>query len=243
MARHPTPSVAEGLDSSVLQHSVADVHYHAAKSFPEIYACVREGDVENLDYYLHHKDYVEHQKATLNRLNLVYAVYVLCGLCIMCAREGGLPLERCVMIASKFAEKSSKIDQSEDLFEFVCRLHREFAKEIHQYRINDRDHTIAKCRNYVYSNIYAKIDLGELSAFCGYSLNGLQHYFRKKMGITLTQYIRKEKIRKAQFLLRHTDDSCVTISQKLSFCSQSYFIDQFKREMGLTPNQFRKQRD
>jgi AraC-like DNA-binding protein len=233
----------ERLDSSVLQHSVAEEYYHVVKPFPKIYACVREGDVENLDYYLYRKDYVENQNATLNRMYFSYTVHLLCGLCVMCAREGGLPLERCLMLASKFAEKSLRIDQSEDLLEFVRRLHREFAKEVQHYKINDRDYTIAQCRNYIYSNIHAKIDLRELSAVCGYSLNGLQHYFRKKMGITLTQYIRKEKIRKAQFLLRHTDDSCATISQKLSFCSQSYFIDQFKRETGITPHQFRKQRD
>jgi AraC-like DNA-binding protein len=231
-----------GLDPSIFRHSVAEEYYSAVKPFPKIYACIREGDVENLDYYLQSKDYVEHQRATLNRMYFSYSVHLLCGLCIMCAREGGLPLERCLMLASKFAEKSIRLNQSEDLLEFVCRLHREFANEVHHYRIKDSDHVITQCRTYIYSNIQTKIDLEELATFCGYTLNGLQHYFRKKTGTTLTQYIRKERIRKAQFLLHHTDDSCAAISQKLSFCSQSHFINQFKCETGLTPNQFRKQR-
>ncbi|MBP5261792.1 MAG: helix-turn-helix transcriptional regulator, partial [Clostridiales bacterium] len=60
------------------------------------------------------------------------------------------------------------------------------------------------------------------------------------MGITISQYIRDQKISIACNMLRHLDDSSLTISNYLGFSSQSHFIQVFKKCIGVPPEEYRK---
>ena len=68
----------------------------------------------------------------------------------------------------------------------------------------------------------------------------LSALFHKETGQTLTVFIHKVLIEKAQNLLAHSDYSLGEISTYLNFSSQSYFISIFKRYTGITPRQYRK---
>ena len=68
----------------------------------------------------------------------------------------------------------------------------------------------------------------------------LSALFHKETGQTLTVFIHKVLIEKAQNLLAHSDYSLGEISTYLNFSSQSYFISIFKRYTGITPGQYRK---
>ena len=68
----------------------------------------------------------------------------------------------------------------------------------------------------------------------------LSALFHKETGQTLTVFIHKVLIEKAQNLLAYSDYSLGEISTYLNFSSQSYFISIFKRYTGITPGQYRK---
>jgi AraC-like DNA-binding protein len=60
------------------------------------------------------------------------------------------------------------------------------------------------------------------------------------MGITLSRYIRDQKINVACNMLRHLDESSLTIANYLGFSSQSHFIQVFKKSTGMTPEEYRR---
>lgn len=68
----------------------------------------------------------------------------------------------------------------------------------------------------------------------------LSDLFHKIEGITIQQYIRKEKIRLAENMLRYSDYEVKEIANYLSFCSQSYFGNIFRQQTGMTPARYRK---
>ena len=54
------------------------------------------------------------------------------------------------------------------------------------------------------------------------------------------EYIHKEKIKEAKYLLQHSDYTLTEITLFLNYPSQSYFTQIFRRYTGWTPLQFRE---
>ena len=64
--------------------------------------------------------------------------------------------------------------------------------------------------------------------------------FRRETGVTLTEYILKEKTEEAKRRLRYTDKSLSAIASYLGFSSQSHFSRTFRKYTGLTPGEYRQ---
>ncbi len=73
------------------------------------------------------------------------------------------------------------------------------------------------------------------------NLNGnyLAEIFKKQENISIPNYILKEKINLSKNLLIYSNFSYVAIATNLGFSSQSYFIQKFSEQTGLTPKKFR----
>ena len=65
--------------------------------------------------------------------------------------------------------------------------------------------------------------------------------FRKELGITYRDYISKLRINHAKLLLRTTNLKCSEISLRSGFNDAHYFSVVFKKKIGLSPLQFRRQ--
>ena len=59
------------------------------------------------------------------------------------------------------------------------------------------------------------------------------------MGCGIPEYIHKEKLREAKYLLINTDYALADIAGFLNYPTQSYFTQIFKRYAGMTPQQYR----
>lgn len=68
----------------------------------------------------------------------------------------------------------------------------------------------------------------------------LSSCFKQEVGESLSHYIRRKRIRRAEKLLREGSASTADIAAICQFCSQSHFIQVFKKMKGLTPEQFRR---
>jgi AraC family transcriptional regulator of adaptative response / methylphosphotriester-DNA alkyltransferase methyltransferase len=75
----------------------------------------------------------------------------------------------------------------------------------------------------------------------GISQNHLIHLFRQQYHMTPVEYITTLRVEKARQMLRHTDTKIVTIALLCGFGSLSNFYGFFKKQIGLTPSEYRKQ--
>ena len=64
--------------------------------------------------------------------------------------------------------------------------------------------------------------------------------FKEETGLTLTQFINEEKVKKAEYYLTMTDKSLVDIANHLSFSSRSYFQTVFKEHHRSDSNAYRE---
>ena len=87
---------------------------------------------------------------------------------------------------------------------------------------------------------YKTMKIRELYRLSGYSQSILSVKFKNYFGMTLVQYINREKMNHAVNLLKRTDMSILDISNELGFDNLSHFYHLFKKTYGVSPAQFRK---
>lgn len=76
-----------------------------------------------------------------------------------------------------------------------------------------------------------------------YEYNYLSNLFSSVEGITLEQYIIRQKIEKAKELLFYDELNLSEIANKLGYSSVAHLSAQFKKVTGLTPSELKKSRE
>ncbi len=82
-----------------------------------------------------------------------------------------------------------------------------------------------------------------LSEELKYEYNYLSNLFSSVEGITLEQYIIRQKIERVKELLFYDELSLSEIADKLGYSSVAHLSTQFKKVTGLTPSELKKSRD
>ncbi|RKI38933.1 AraC family transcriptional regulator [bacterium D16-51] len=93
---------------------------------------------------------------------------------------------------------------------------------------------------YIEENIGGRLTVGELAAEVYISPAQLQRLFRMEFQMTVAEYVRVCKLKKALALLYETDRKVCDIAYDVGFEHESSFIRSFKREFGVTPHEARK---
>ena len=118
-------------------------------------------------------------------------------------------------------------------------------------RIDDRKaRLIESIKNKVIQLIHRadKLDLKlnwstVLSGAMHYEYNYLSNLFSSVEGITLEQYIIRQKIEKVKELLFYDELNLSEIANKLGYSSVAHLSAQFKKVTGFTPSEMKKSRD
>ncbi len=93
---------------------------------------------------------------------------------------------------------------------------------------------------YVNEHLHQEIKLAELAALTQLSPYHFLRLFKQSVGVTPHQYILQCRIKKAKFLLQHSELSIADIATSVGFCDQSHLNRYFKRIVGVTPKKFLK---
>ncbi len=89
-----------------------------------------------------------------------------------------------------------------------------------------------------YGNSSLSLDM--VAEYLELSPSYLSLLFKNETGINFTSYIAKKRIKEAQTLLARTKLNLIEISRAVGFNDVKYFIKVFKKELSLTPIQYRE---
>lgn len=99
----------------------------------------------------------------------------------------------------------------------------------------------ARISEIVLSKLEDKLTLRDIAKRINMSKEHLCRVFKEETGMTVGEYIQREKIRHARSLLRDGLLNIKEISYRLDYSSPSQFNRQFKRVTGITPTEYRRQ--
>jgi len=100
---------------------------------------------------------------------------------------------------------------------------------------------VSRCMTYIRSHTNMLIGVEHVAALIPRSSSYLMRRFKEELGMSVGDYITRCKMEEACDLLVYGESSLSEISAYLGYSSQSYFQNVFKKQMGMTPMQYRKQ--
>lgn len=98
-----------------------------------------------------------------------------------------------------------------------------------------------KVKKFINENLGESLTVTEICANFFISRQRLYSVFNERFNISVKKYVLKKKIEKAKKLLVTTECSVTEIAESLAFFDYNNFIQRFKRMVGVTPLQYRKQ--
>jgi AraC-like DNA-binding protein len=93
---------------------------------------------------------------------------------------------------------------------------------------------------HINANLARPIEAAEVYALAGLSHSRFSEQFRAAFGVSLVSYIRTQRLRRAQRLLRSTEMPVTEVAFACGFGASSLFNTAFKKEVGVSPTQFRR---
>ena len=96
---------------------------------------------------------------------------------------------------------------------------------------------------FIDENLDQKLTLSALSEKCFYNPSYFSRTFKKKFGMSLVEYIGKERAKAAADLLLQTDYSIEEIVYRCGFGDKTSFYRVFEKNYGCTPSKYRQQEE
>lgn len=208
------------------------------------YRAVASGDVEAVRRNCELGRFVESEGVgVLSRnpvTNLKYHFVITTAMITRLCRQNGMELEQAFRLSDFYIQKLDDIHTEQEVQGLHDAMVIDYTEKMRRYLRKDTNSKhINACKEYIYSHIKERITIEDLANEYGVSASYLSRLFKKETGISVSAYIREQKIEVAKNLLRFSDYSLIDIANRLSFSSQSHFIQQFREAVGMTPKKYR----
>lgn len=92
---------------------------------------------------------------------------------------------------------------------------------------------------YIDDHLTDRLTLDSIAEACYVHPVYLSKRFKQDTGEVISGFIQQRRIEEARHFIRHTNSPISEIASFYQFCSQSHFIQVFKRHAGMTPAEFR----
>jgi AraC family transcriptional regulator len=100
-------------------------------------------------------------------------------------------------------------------------------------------HQIRKVEDYVAEHLAEEISIDALANSVELSPSHFSHVFKESTGMTPLTFVTRQRITRAQQLIRETSRSLIDVGIEVGYTSPSHFAQVFRRVVGVTPTAFR----
>lgn len=138
------------------------------------------------------------------------------------------------LIVSIFQATSLK-----DVQDLVRKYVLDISKIINVAKSNNSKISMNMALSFIKEYYYEDLKLKEISDMVGYSTSYFSRTFSDAFGSTFIKTVVNMRINNAKLFLRDSNLTINDISEKVGFKNSSYFSAAFKKEIGLSPTQYR----
>lgn len=93
----------------------------------------------------------------------------------------------------------------------------------------------------IHARLGGDLNLGELAGRHGFSPSSLSHSFKRAFSCTPKQYVQQLLANVLKHQLLHTDNTLIQLAEENRFCDAYYLSNFFKRQMGVSPQHYRRE--
>ncbi|WYS07658.1 helix-turn-helix domain-containing protein [Bacillus sp. FSL R5-0394] len=125
---------------------------------------------------------------------------------------------------------------------FVSRLIDPLLSAFKQVSESQFQHLSEKMIDYIHQHYHQAVTLEQCAADLHYNANYLSSVFKEGTAMTFSEYLAQYRLKKAKEWLAKTSEPVKTIAEKLGYNNSQNFIRSFKKMTGMTPGQYRQQK-
>jgi AraC family transcriptional regulator len=98
-----------------------------------------------------------------------------------------------------------------------------------------------RVRQYIQDHLDTQLALDDLASVAEVSPNYFISLFRQSVGMTPHRFVIQQRVERAQKLIAQTKLALIEIAHRCGFQDQSQFTTAFRRHVGVTPGQYKRQ--
>lgn len=172
------------------------------------------------------------------------SVIVFTSLCVRQAIEGGLSPDLAYSLGDMYIQNVENSKNANEIATWSLSMYEDFIQRVHQCRVKPNvSRQIRTCCDYIEMHAENELSIEEIAKSIGYTKYYCSRRFKDEVGLSVTDYIKATRIERAKTLLNSTELSIQDISDRLHFCSRSYFSTVFLETVGCSPTQYREARN
>ena len=95
--------------------------------------------------------------------------------------------------------------------------------------------------NEIEKNPSSFLTLHKAASYLTWSESHFARKFKERTGSSFIHYVTAKRLERAKFVLVHTDKPVLRIAAELDFTPLNYFSRQFKKHIGVTPSEYRRE--
>lgn len=221
--------------------------YHGTYSFERrMLEIIGQGDPQAVeDFFLAALDNENLREGQLADTPVRQAKNLLIGTATMVGKEAAIPagvdIEEVYQLIDAYIQECERLQTVEPVKTLQYNMIIDFTKRIARNKLPENiSSDVWQCIQFIHKNLNISLTVDDVANNIGKSRAYICEKFKREMNMGIAKYIMVSKLREAQSLLKYTDKSLSEISTYLSFSSQSYFQNTFKKHYGLTPLEYRK---
>ncbi len=203
---------------------------------------IRNGDVDGLRrmFNLYQLGAGGSSRAELPPIMRSYII----GAITMMSREavrGGVDYAYAMKLCSFFMDRMLSARDSRRQSDVFRDAMLRFAGEVHRVKTSLPESAgplARKVSSYVLGNVYIPLSPTIVAEALGYTTSYLCNAFRKQTGMTIAEFVNRQKVEEAKKLLDARPGSVGRVGAELGYTSQSYFSTIFHRYAGMTPGEW-----
>ena len=206
---------------------------------------IRNGDVDSVKDALYGNlldvsDFAEVSEQPVRQVE--YMLVTSITLSTRAAVEGGMNAEEAYSLGDVYLRKIEQCNGDQQMLEALGMEEQiDFARRVAQAKQRKSENLhVEKCKDYIAKNLRRELKVADIADALGISRTYLSREFSKTEGMTIQQYILQERCDHAANLLKYSDYPIAVIAEYFCFSSQSHFGSCFKRQYGMTPNEYRR---
>ncbi|MGF7010198.1 AraC-like DNA-binding protein [Lachnospiraceae bacterium PF1-22] len=155
--------------------------------------------------------------------------------------QAGVGANDAFALSDALTQRVEEMNERRTVLDFEEHILLQFIGLVHRRLEESYSPPILKVVHYVENHLDAKISLPQAAAYAGVHPVYLSARFKKETGFAFANYVAARKIQESSYFVRHTNYSTSQIASLYGFSSQSYYITTFKKVLGTTPREYRRQ--
>ncbi|MCD8141846.1 MAG: AraC family transcriptional regulator [Clostridiales bacterium] len=187
---------------------------------------------ENLQYcdfsYRLPEDPLRVQKNNLVILNTLMRV---------AAYNGGLPPLYLHIISEKYAKAIERASSVEELGPAMHdQLTMEYTDAVHRLSTHGHSKKVVEILEYISANIRSELSRSSIAEAFHISSSHLSQIFKEEMGISIVQYIQRQRIDLAKYYFELGETNVSEVASLVGYTDSSYFTRVFRKVTGESPS-------